>query len=130
MRKLSKSDLVGVWLLEAFFVHREDGQVFQWPGKQNGTLVYTENGYVSVARNRDPLPDATETDRLRTSNFYTGLYEPDLEHGRVFHTPLQSSVASIIGVRAERLVEMDSKGRLKLYGVGLKEKVTLVWRKV
>ena len=130
MPPLKKNDLVGVWTLVKFIVHRENGEEFVWPGKQSGTLIYTENGYVSVAQNREPLPDPTPEDRARVSNFYTGTYELDLQHGRVIHTPLQSSVPSNIGVPAERHVRLDSDGQLWLSGTGLKEKVTLVWWKL
>lgn len=126
---MTKTDLVGVWTLDQFIVHRENGEDFIWPGTQSGTLIYTESGYVSVAQNRDPLPNPTPEDRARISNFYTGIYDLDLEHGRIFHTPLQSSVPSNIGIRAERHVRIDSKGRLRLSGVGLKERVTLVWQR-
>jgi hypothetical protein len=126
---LRKQDLVGVWTLERFVVHRADGEDFVWPGRQSGTLIYTDDGYVSVAQNRDPLPDPTPEGRARESNFYTGTYVLDLEHGRVVHTPLQSSAPGIIGVPAERAVTMDAEGRLWLSGVGLKERVTLVWRR-
>lgn len=130
MAQITKRDLVGVWKLEEFIVHRESGEDFIWPGEQSGTLIYTENGYVSVAQNRQPLPNPTAEDRARTSNFYTGTYEAQLERGLVVHTPLQSSVASIIGVAAPRQVKLGSDGRLWLSGVGLKESVTLVWRRV
>jgi len=113
-----------------FIVHRENGEEFVWPGKQSGTLIYTDDGYVSVAQNREPLADPTPEDRARVSNFYTGTYELDLDHGRVIHTALQSSVSSNIGVPAERQVRLDAEGRLWLSGTGLKEKVTLVWRRV
>lgn len=106
---MTKTELVGVWDLEQFIVHRESGEDFIWPGTQSGTLIYTESGYVSVAQNRDPLPNPSPEDRTRVNNFYTGIYDLDLEHGRIFHTPLQSSVPSNIGIRAERYVRIDSK---------------------
>jgi len=48
-RKIEKRELVGVWTLEEFYVHRENGETFKWPGAQIGTLIYTDSGYVSVA---------------------------------------------------------------------------------
>jgi hypothetical protein len=127
---LTQQDLLGVWTLEDFIIHRENGEEFHWPGPQNGTLIYTYDGFVSVAQNRQPLPNPTPEDRQRESNFYTAHYELDLEHGRVFHTILQSSVPAIIGQRAERQVSLLEDGRLKLSGQGLKERVTLVWKRV
>jgi hypothetical protein len=127
---LTKEDLIGVWSLEEFHIIRESGELFKWPGKQNGTLIYTDNGYVSVAQNRDPLPEPTEEDKKRVANFYTAKYELDLENNRVFHTALQSSVISIIGSRMERQINIMSDGILELSGLGLKEKVTLYWSKV
>ena len=47
MAKLTKADLIGVWLLDEFIVHRESGERFVWPGRQSGTLIYTDDGYVS-----------------------------------------------------------------------------------
>jgi len=126
---LEKADLVGVWTLEQFIVHRANGEAFHWPGVQNGSLIYTACGHVSVAQNRDPLPNPTTEDRARTSNFYTGTYELDAEHGRVIHTPLQSSVPSIIGMPAEQQLRLEPDGRLWLTGIGLKERVTLIWRR-
>lgn len=126
---MTKDDLVGVWTLERFIVHRENGEALVWPGVQSGTLIYTACGYVSVAQNREPLPDPTPEDRARVSNFYTGTYALDLDNGRVIHTPLQSSVPSNVGVAAPREVRLDEQGRLWLSGKGLKERVTLVWRR-
>ncbi|MGB0894572.1 MAG: lipocalin-like domain-containing protein [Parashewanella sp.] len=128
--ELSKELLVGVWSLEQFIVHRENGELFEWPGKQSGTLIYTENGFVSVAQNRQPLPNPTEEDKNRVSNFYTGTYELDLKNKQVFHTGLQSSVPSVIGQRMQRSLNFLPDGRLKITGTGLKEQVTLVWSKV
>ncbi len=128
--KLTKELLIGVWTLEDFIIHRENGELFTWPGKQNGTLIYTDNGYISVAQNREPLPNPSEADKKRVSNFYTAQYKLDLENNRVYHTALQSSVPSIIGSTMERYVELLPDGRLKLSGLGLKERVTLIWSKV
>ncbi|WP_330960918.1 lipocalin-like domain-containing protein [Photobacterium sp. 53610] len=128
--EISKEVLVGVWSLDEFIVHRESGELFHWPGKQNGTLIYTDNGFVSVAQNREPLPNPTEEDKKRESNFYTATYELDLANNRVFHTGLQSSVQSVIGERMEREIKLLEDGRLWLSGKGLKERVTLVWSKV
>ncbi len=128
--KLSKEILVGVWSLDEFIIHRESGEMFNWPGKQNGTLIYTDNGFVSVAQNRDPLTNPTDEDKKRESNFYTATYELDVENNRVFHFGLQSSVKSVIGERLEREVKLLKDGRLWLSGKGLKERVTLVWSKV
>ncbi len=128
--ELSKEKLVGVWSLDEFIVHRESGELFKWPGEQNGTLIYTANGFVSVAQNREPLPNPTEEDKKRESNFYTANYELDLDNNRVFHTGLQSSVASVIGERMAREVKLLPDGRLWLSGKGLKERVTLVWSKI
>ena len=128
--KLSKSLLVGVWSLETFIVHRENGEDFHWPGRQSGTLIYTDNGYVSVAQNREALTNPTPEDETRVSNFYTGTYELDLENHRVFHTGLQSSVPSVIGQRMQRNLKLLDNGRLQISGKGLKENVTLVWAKI
>jgi len=128
--QLRKEHLVGVWSLDEFIIHREGGELFHWPGKQNGTLIYTENGYVSVAQNSEPLESPTLEDRSRVSNFYTAKYEADLATNRVFHTVLQSSVASVIGERLEREVKLLEDGRLWLSGTGLKERVTLIWSRV
>jgi len=126
---LHREDLVGVWLLHRFIVHRASGEDFEWPGTQSGTLIYTADGYVSVAQNREPLPHPTPEDRARESNFYTGTWALDAVRGRVVHMPLQSSVPTIIGVPAERTATLDEAGRLWLSGTGLKERVTLVWRR-
>lgn len=104
--------------------------MFNWPGKQNGTLIYTDNGFVSVAQNRDPLTNPTDEDKKRESNFYTATYELDLVNNRVFHIGLQSSVQSLIGERMEREVKLLNDGRLWLSGKGLKERVTLYGRKL
>lgn len=122
--------LLGVWILQDFIIIRENGERFYWPGQQSGTLIYTENGYVSVAQNREPLPNPTPEDKLRFSNFYTGTYELDLNNHRVFHTPHQSSVPSNIGTRMERQLEYLENGHLKISGTGLKEAVILVWSKI
>ncbi len=129
-RRATKEKLIGVWSLDEFKVHRASGKLFSWPGKQNGTLIYTDNGFVSVAQNREPLKNPSDEDKKRVSNFYTATYELDLVNHRVFHTGLQSSVDSVIGLRMEREVKLLEDGRLWLSGKGLKERVTLVWSKV
>ncbi len=128
--KLSKQILVGVWSLDEYLIHRETGELFNWPGKQNGTLIYTSNGFVSVAQNRQPLNNPTTEDNLRVSNFYTGIYQLDLKNNLIFHTPLQATVQSIIGVSLKRELKLLADGRLSLSGTGLKERVTLIWTKV
>lgn len=120
----------GVWSLESFMIHRENGEIFNWPGKQSGTLIYTDNGYVSVAQNREPIPNPTMEDKARISNFYTGTYELDLDNSRIFHTGLQSSVPSVIGKKMQRELKILEDGRLEITGLGLKEHVTLIWSKV
>jgi len=127
---LTKEYLVGVWTLDEFIVHRGSGEVFVWPGKQSGTLIYTDNGFVSVAQNRQPLKNASAVDRQRESNFYTGRYQLDLANGCIFHTALQSSVASVIGEQMKRELKCLDDGRLSLSGLGLRERVTLVWSKI
>ncbi|MGA7297641.1 MAG: lipocalin-like domain-containing protein [Rhodanobacteraceae bacterium] len=129
MHPLTRADLLGVWTLERFIVHRRNGEDFEWPGAQSGTLIYTADGYVSVAQNREPLANPSVADRARTANFYTGTWQLDLENGTVVHTPLQSSAPSIIGIPAIRTVRLDPDGRLWLSGAGLQERVTLVWRR-
>jgi|GEM_PF-4768886 len=129
-RRIERNELVGVWTLDEFHIHRENGELFTWPGEQRGTLIYTGSGYVSVAQNRDPLPNPSEEDRLRESNFYTGRYELAADGASVIHVGLQSSSPGVVGQRMEREIELLGDGRLRLSGIGLKERVTLVWRKV
>lgn len=120
-------DIIGVWHLEDFIVHRANGRMFNWPGKQNGTLIYTETGYVSVAQNRDPLPNPSIADKARVSNFYTAKWE--IVDDALYHTVLQSSVKSIIGLRKKRDALLLADGSLLLSGKGLDETVTLRWVK-
>lgn len=49
---------------------------------------------------------------------------------RTVDTGLQSSVATVIGQRMERTLQLLADGRLQLSGAGLQEKVTLVWSRV
>jgi hypothetical protein len=127
---LTQQDLLGVWSLDEFIIERENGEPFKWPGPQSGTLIYTYNGYVSVAQNRQALPNPSVEDRQREANFYTARYDLDLAKGRVFHTVLQASVTATIGQRIERQIALHKDGRLRLSGQGLKERVTLVWSRV
>ncbi len=64
------------------------------------------------------------------SNFYTAIYELDSANSQVFHTVLQSSVKDIIGQRMQRDVRLLADGRLWLSGIGLKERVSLIWLKI
>lgn len=130
MTELTKALLVGEWSLKDFIIVRDCGEAFRWPGEQSGTLIYTENGYVSVAQNRTPLPNPSTEDKQRVSNFYTGTYELDLVNQRVYHTPIQSSVPENIGERMERHLTLLPDGRLKITGKGLKEEVVLIWGKI
>ncbi|WP_199899771.1 lipocalin-like domain-containing protein [Shewanella marina] len=63
--QLTQTSLIGVWQLQQFIIERESGEQFIWPGKQNGTLIYTDSGYVSVAQNRQPLTNPSAEDQLR-----------------------------------------------------------------
>lgn len=130
MPLITLQDLIGVWTLEAFYIHRENGELFQWPGVQSGTLIYTASGYVSVAQNRDPLPNPSPEDQLRVANFYTGRYELHPDGDKVTHIGLQSSSPGVIGQRMQRELKRLPDGRLWLSGMGLKERVSLVWRKL
>ncbi len=124
-------NIVGVWKLVDFSIHRENGEIFKWKGGQSGILIYAKEGYVSVAQNREiNFDNPTDEDLKRTANFYTGTFKLSDDGKSVFHTVLQSTHKPEIGITKQRDLHITEQGILILSGRGMKEIVTLSWEKL
>jgi hypothetical protein len=56
-RQNDRQELIGVWELVSLQDQRPNGDVLDWMGKKpSGTLIYSNNGHMSVQIMRDPHP--------------------------------------------------------------------------
>ncbi|MBI4491798.1 MAG: lipocalin-like domain-containing protein [Chloroflexi bacterium] len=113
----SDNPLVGVWRLVASERLTADGEVSYLHGREAvGYIMYTPDGYMSVAIMRPGRPRFAATDmaegtaeekRTAAEGYlsYCGRYE--FRDGRVFHHVEVSLFPNWIGTTQERHVELD-----------------------
>src|SRR5689334_1488528 len=74
----ASSPLVGTWALEKSENPMPDGSVVSYCTGVHGFIIYTEEGYVSVALNCAPQGNGSEpADISGRKFFYTGTYQYD-----------------------------------------------------
>lgn len=71
-------NILGTWELARFEITANDGSVKNWGPNPRGQLIYTDDGHMSVAINRDPQPADSEAQSILNSIlFYAGTYAVD-----------------------------------------------------
>ena len=142
---MTSNPLVGTWRLISWEIRSVDGQKISYPlGKDAvGYIIYTQDGYMSVAISRPNRQEFTAGDLLggsaeekaqaaSTYVSYCGRYE---FHGAtVSHYVEVSLFPNWVGVEQERLVEfkgnrLSLSTRPMLLG-GIQQTAHLIWERV
>ena len=134
-------DYVGAWRLLSVETRKEDGSLYR-SGKRTGYLVYSADGYMSVAFMKDGRSNFASGDKSggtveeKIEAFdgyvsYSGRFE--VEGDSVIHDIEVSLFPNWIGERQERFYKFDGKRLilstpLQLVG-GMKLSSHLVWQK-
>ena len=122
-----KELLIGGWNLIDFYSLEGEFKK-RWKGSEKGILIYTIDGFVSVAINRQPeIEKLNETDKLRLDFFYSGTYE--VNESTVIHKIEFSNIGTLINKAIFRKYTIINNV-LILEGMGLGEQVVLKWEKI
>ncbi len=122
------SPLVGTWILEKSENPMPDGTIVSYCTGVQGMIIYTQEGYVSVALNCDPVGHGKEpADISGRKFFYAGTYEFDGKN--VVHTMLNTSQPELIGNGFSREVTIKDT-LLVLTGVNQGQTFSAYWRRV
>jgi hypothetical protein len=135
-------DFVGAWKLVAIETRKEDGSIHR-SGKRKGYIIYSAEGYMSVAFMKEgrtefisgDIRSGTVEEKIEAFNgyiSYSGLYE--VTENSVFHNIEVSLFPNWIGDKQERYYEFDGKRLtlstpLQLVG-GMQLSSHLVWERV
>ncbi len=135
-------DFVGAWRLLSVETRRDDGSLFR-SGKRTGYLIYSAEGFMSVAFMRDgrivfasgDIRGGSVEEKLEAFDGYVsycGRFEVD--GGIVVHDIEVSLFPNWIGERQERFYEFDGdkltlSTPIQLVG-GMRISTHLVWEKV
>lgn len=117
---LRRSDLVGVWRLVSHETCSAQGNFKDTGSKAWGSLIYLENGFMSVSINWEEAPVPYL--------FYSGRFEFDEKNQLVFHWVENSSQEWRIGKKLERRVKWEA-GHLVLTGEASGGTARVVWRR-
>lgn len=102
------SKLVGTWELESYEIISREGIAQEWGTHVRGLLVYTPEGFVSVAVNKDPVATGKpEKDLLDSMMFDTGSFEE--LGGDVVHHVAVSSDPERVGKELTRHVHLEGE---------------------
>jgi len=122
------ASLVGTWILEKSDNPLPDGRVVSYCTGVHGMIIYTAEGYVSVALNCDAEGDGEEpADISGRKFFYSGTYKYDGKH--VTHTMLNASQPELIGNSFKRDVKINGR-QLILSGENQGQVFSAQWKKV
>jgi hypothetical protein len=143
-----KERLIGAWELVSFASTLPDGRTVSPLGRgAHGTIVYAQNGLVSVnlARADRPSPGADKLFSLRADGYvaaaargymaYAGRFEVDEERALAIHHFDMCIDPSLIGTVQERHIRLfDDKLELSVIdppqGNGVDFPSTLLWRRL
>ena len=122
------NELVGTWILEKSENPMPDGRVVSYCTGFHGMIIYTAEGYVSVAINCAKEGVGVEpADISGRLFFYSGKYSYD--GASVIHTMMNASQAELIGSSFSRSVQIKG-GALILSGNNQGQQFSAHWRKV
>jgi hypothetical protein len=124
---LAASPLVGTWILEKSENPMPDGSLVPYCTGVHGMIIYTEDGYVSVALNCAPTENGPEpADVSGRKFFYAGVYRFD---GRIAtHKMLNASQPELIGKIFTRQVIIQGD-ELILTGVNQGQQFSAYWKR-
>ena len=124
----SPNSLVGTWILEKSENPMPDGSVASYCTGVHGMIIYTAEGYVSVALNCAAQGDGVEpADISGRKFFYSGTFAFDGQS--VTHTMLNASQPELIGSSFARKVTIDGD-HLILSGNNQGQQFSAYWKRV
>lgn len=125
---LSAQDMVGVWKLTKSDNPMPDGTMVPYCNGVNGYIIYTSEGYVSVALNCGPKVNTSEpADISGRKFFYTGTYT--VVGSVVTHHLENASDVHLIGTDSKRTVSFNGN-QIVLTGVNQGQTFSAYWEKV
>ena len=119
---LNIQDVIGAWKLKSFEIEKE-GVSRPWRQNAHGTLIYSEDGYMSVSINSDH----SEDDWLNSLLFYSGTYE--VQGTTIKHVVLNATNPDRIGNKLIREATFDGK-QMSLSAKGPFGHAILNWVKI
>lgn len=118
-------NLVGTWSLESFTIKKEGDAPKTWNEDTTGLIIYTNDGYVSVAIN-------SKTDKSKnlidTLLFYTGTYIHT--KNRVYHKVRHATKVERIGQTLERELIVHNDNKISLVGRGSFGVAEIIWTRM
>jgi hypothetical protein len=124
----STSPLIGTWILEKSENPMPDGTLVPYCTGVHGLIIYTEEGYVSVALNCDAVGHGTEpADISGRKFFYAGTFTFDGHLAK--HKMINASQPELIGSEFTRQVTIVGN-ELILTGVNQGQQFSAYWKKV
>ena len=138
----SIDDFVGTWKLVSIDTKKADGSLHR-SGKRKGYIVYSANGYMSVAFMKEgrsefaagDIRGGTVEEKIEAFNGYISYSGPfEVTEDSVYHNIEVSLFPNWIGEKQQRFYEFDGKQLtlstpLQLVG-GMQLSSHLVWEKV
>ena len=114
---MTQNSHIGTWKLVSFEIHKADGQVSYPYGKDaEGYLIYTEDGYMSVAfmnpnrpmfKSGDPMV-GTREEKVAAFESYIGYGGPyEIQEDRVIHHIKICSFPNYVGADKERFFDVE-----------------------
>ena len=139
---VNSDDFVGTWRLVSIDTRKADGSLHR-SGKRKGYIVYSGDGYMSVAFMKEGRPEfaagdirgGTVEEKIEAFNGYISYSGPyEVTENSVLHNIEVSLFPNWIGEKQERFYEFDGKQLtlstpLQLVG-GIQLSSHLVWEKV
>ena len=122
-------NIIGDWKLIDYSRFTTDGREIKWEGKQVGNLHYDANGSLSMKIERtSPNKNLNKLDLARLNIWYRGKFEI-IDDGKIIHKIEETSDQKRVGKQLVRRAVIQGD-QLTIEGIGLKERVKLVWVKV
>jgi hypothetical protein len=113
--------IIGTWSLDTFTITPPSGDEKPWGENVSGSLIYTNDGYMSVSINAKIDHSAP----LKSLLFYAGTYE--LKDNTIIHNVTQATDPNRIGKTLERTVAFTDSGMM-LTGTGTFGTAKLHWK--
>jgi hypothetical protein len=117
---IKRKDIIGMWRIESFELERTNGVTVSWAETIKGTLLYTDDGFVSVSLNGKLKEDFKIL-------FYSGTFELNRD-GVIKHYVWNASDPNRVNKTMKRRACLHD-GVLTLYAEGEYGKAKLKWTK-